>query len=241
MMAAILVPIPSIIKSIKDRITPFRAVGSGLLAGIVGALIVMVAGQLMGVNVFDELFDAVDSMIKMITENPNTAEMFGEDVSKDEMTATLSYMYDTSIKLLPACMCIVALFASYVEYIIFSKILKPDGIAPIPMTRMQEFDLPRRLITLWCLIYIVMLIMSQTDAFADSIILMNVNMLFDMAFCLQGVSVIFMFCHTRKIPRVIPGIIMVLVLVLGVGRNIIMLLGFVDLLFGLKYRMKQKF
>ena len=201
----------------------------------------MVLGQMMGVNAFDELFNAVDSMVKMMSENADFTAMFGEDVSNEQMKDTLTIIYENSIKLLPGCMVMIALLASYVEYIILSKFIKTDGITAIPMTKMQEFDLPRRLITLWCLIYIVLLILSGTEAFADSIIMMNVNMLFDLAFCLQGVSVIFMFCHTRKIPRLIPAVLMVLIIVFGVGKNIVMLLGFADLLFGLKYRMKQKF
>ena len=241
MLVAVLVPIPAIIKSMKERVTPFRAVINGVLAGSLGALIVMVIFQMMGVNAFDELFTAVDSMVKLMSENADFIAMFGEDVSKEQMTETLTYVYENSIKLLPGCMVIIALFASYVEYIILSRFVKTDGLTAIQMTKMQEFDLPRRLITLWCLIYIVMLILSTTEAFEGSIILMNVNMLFDIAFCLQGISVIFMLCHTRRIPRVIPAVLMVLILVFGLCRNIVMLLGFVDLLFGLKYRMKQKF
>ena len=241
MLVAVIVPIPAIIKSMKERITPFRAVLNGVLTGTLGALIIMVLGQMMGVNAFDELFNAVDSMVKMMSENADFTAMFGEDVSNEQMKDTLTIIYENSIKLLPGCMVMIALLASYVEYIILSKFIKTDGITAIPMTKMQEFDLPRRLITLWCLIYIVLLILSGTEAFADSIIMMNVNMLFDLAFCLQGVSVIFMFCHTRKIPRLIPAVLMVLIIVFGVGKNIVMLLGFADLLFGLKYRMKQKF
>jgi len=241
MLVAVILPIPTIIKSIKERVTPFRAVLNGVLSGTLGALIVMVAAQFMGINAFDELFGVVDTMVKYMTENPDLAAMFGEDVSKDKMVETLTYVYESSIKLLPGCMVVMSLIASYVEYIIFSKILRPGGLAPVPMTKMQEFDLPRRLVTLWCLVYIVALLLSQTDMFAESIIFLNLNMLFDLLFCLQGVSVIFMFCHTRRIPRVIPGILMVLIVVFGVGKNIVMLLGFVDLLFGLKYRMKQKF
>ena len=225
----------------KERITPFRAVLNGVLTGTLGALIIMVLGQMMGVNAFDELFNAVDSMVKMMSENADFTAMFGEDVSNEQMKDTLTIIYENSIKLLPGCMVMIALLASYVEFIILIKFIKTDGITAIPMTKMQEFDLPRRLITLWCLIYIVLLILSGTEAFADSIIMMNVNMLFDLAFCLQGVSVIFMFCHTRKIPRLIPAVLMVLIIVFGVGKNIVMLLGFADLLFGLKYRMKQKF
>lgn len=240
MLVAVLVPIPTIIKSMKERVTPFRAVINGVLSGTLGALIVMVIGQLMGVNAFDELFKAVDSMVKVMSENAEFAALFGEDVSKDQLTEMLTVIYENSIKLLPGCIVIISLFASYVEYIILSRILKFDGLTPIPMTKMQEFDLPRRLVTLWCLVYIAMLILSKTDMFADSIILVNINMLFDIAFCLQGISVIFMLCHTRRIPRVVPGVLMVLILVFGLCRNIVMLLGFVDLLFGLKYRMKQR-
>lgn len=240
MLVAIFAPIVSIVKSINERITPFRAVLHGLLTGIVGALVVMVIGQFMGMNVFDELFVAVDEVIKKMTENPEMVAMLGDAAAVDEFAQTMTYVYETSIKLLPSALCIVALIASYLEYIVLSKVLRPGGIAPIPMTKMQEFDLPRRLITLWCLVYIVMLILSQSEAFADSIILMNINALFDFAFCLQGISVIFMFCHTRKIPRAIPGVLMVLVLVFGLLKGVVMLLGFVDLLFGLKYRMKQR-
>lgn len=241
MLVAVIAPIPAIIKAMKERLTPFRAVLNGILTGTLGALIVMVAGQFMGVNAFDELFSAVDTIVKMMTENPEMSAMFGDDVSKDKMVETLTYVYESSIKLLPGCMVMIALIASYVEYIILSRIVKPGGLNPIPMTKMQEFDLPRRLVTLWCLVYLAALLLSQTDMFADSIIFMNLNMIFDILFCLQGVSVIFMFCHTRRVPRVIPGILMVLIVVFGVGKNIVMLLGFADLLFGLKYRMKQKF
>lgn len=240
MLVAVIMPIPTIIKSMKERVTPFRAVINGVLTGTLGALIVMVVFQMMGVNAFDELFNAIDPMVKMMSENADFAAMFGEDVSQAQLEETLTIIYEGSIKLLPGCMVVIALCAAYVEYILLSKVLKFEGMAPIPMTKMQEFDLPRRLITLWCLIYIALLILSRTEMLADSIIMVNINMLFDLAFCLQGVSVIFMFCHTRRIPRVIPGLLMVLIVVFGLGRNIVMLLGFVDLLFGLKYRMKQK-
>lgn len=241
MLMAVILPVPAIIKSIKERVTPFRAVLNGVLSGILAALIVMVAGQVMGVNVFDQMFDAVDTTIKQLTENPEMMAMLGDDASKDQFIETLTYVYETSVKMLPAALCILALLASYAEYIILSKILKPGGIAPVPMTKIQEFDLPRRLVTLWCLIYLAALALSNTDGFADSIVFLNLMTLFNLAFFLQGISVVFMFCHTRKIPRIAAVIFTILMLFLNIGGTLVRLLGFTDLLFGLKYRMKQKF
>ena len=241
MLVAVVLPIPSIIKSIKERVTPFRAVLNGVLSGILAALIVMVAGQMMGVNVFDQMFDAADEMIKTLSSDPNAKAMLAEGVTMDQMIQTLTYVFETSVKMLPASLCIFALLASYVEYIILSRILKPGGVAPIPMTKIQEFDLPRRLVTLWCLIYLAALALSNTEGFADSIIFMNLMVLFNLAFFLQGVSVVFMFCSTRKIPRIAAVIFTVLMLFISIGGTLVRLLGFTDLLFGLKYRMKQKF
>ena len=240
LLAALILPAPSLIKSIKERVTPFRAVGSGLLAGIFGALAVMLIGEFMGTNVFDELYQSVDTMIKALSTDPNFAAMIGENANVDQMLEQMRVMYESAIKMLPATLCIFALLASYVDYIILSKILKPGGIAPIPMTKIQEFDLPRRMVTVWCLIYLAALLLSETEALANSAVFLNVMMLFNMAFILQGISVIFMFCSSRRIPKAVAVIATVILLMLNVGGLLIRLLGFTDLLFGLKYRMKQK-
>lgn len=240
LLAVLILPIPSILKSIKERVTPFRAVASGLLAGIFGALAVMVIGELMGTNVFDEMYKSIDEFLKALAADPNFSALVAEGKTVDQAIDQLRVMYDSAVKMLPATLCIVALIASYIDYIILSKIYKPGGIAPIPMTKIQEFDLPRRLVTLWCLIYLAALLLSETEALANSAVFLNVMMLFNMAFILQGISVIFMFCATKRIPKAIAVILTILLLSMSIGGLIIRLLGFTDLLFGLKYRMKQK-
>lgn len=240
MMAAILGPIPSVIKSIKERITPFRAVANGILGGIIAALAVMVIGKFLGVNVFDELIAAGDLMIKTLAEDPSFVTMAGSEAAAQQALETLEYLNSMSVKLLPATLCIFALLASYIDYIILSKIMKPGGIAPIPMTKLQEFDLPRRMVTFWCLMYLLALFLSNTEMMADNIIFLNVMVLLNLAFWMQGVSVIFMFCAYKRIPKAIAVIVVALSLITGFGGTLLRLLGFTDLLFGLKFRMKNK-
>jgi uncharacterized protein YybS (DUF2232 family) len=200
----------------------------------------MVIGELMGTNIFDEMYQAVDAMLKTLSTDPNFAAMVGENNSVDQVLEQMRAMYEAAIKMLPETLCIFALLASYVDYIILSKVLKPGGIAPIPMTKLQEFDLPRRMVTVWCLIYLAALLLSETEALANSAVFLNVMMLFNMAFVLQGVSVIFMFCAVKRVPKAVTVILTILLLSMSVGGLVIRLLGFTDLLFGLKYRMKQK-
>ena len=240
LLAALILPVPSLIKSIKERVTPFRAVASGLLAGLFGALAVMVIGELMGTNVFDEMYKSVDAFLKTLAADPNFQAMLAEGKSVDQAIEQLRVMYETSIKLLPAMLCIFALIASYIDYIILSKVYKPGGISPIPMTKIQEFNLPRRMVTTWCLIYLAALLLSETEALANSAVFLNVMLLFNLAFMLQGISVVFMFCSSRRIPKVVAVILSVMALLTSVGGLILRLLGFTDLLFGLKFRMKQR-
>ena len=240
MLVAVIMPIPTIIKAIKERVTPFRAVGTGLLAGILGALAVMVIAELMGTNVFDEMYNSVDAAMKTLATDPDFAAMVGESASVDKTLEQMRLMYESSIKLLPAALCIFALVASYIEYIIISKIYKPGGIAPIPMTKIQEFDLPRRMVTFWCLIYLAALFLSETEALANSAVFLNVMLLFNMAFMLQGISVVFMFCSARRIPKAVAVVLSAAALITSIGGLILRLLGFTDLLFGLKFRLKQR-
>ena len=240
LLAALILPVPSLIKSIKERVTPFRAVANGLLAGILGALAVMVIGELMGTNVFDEMYKSVDEFLKALAADPNFPAMLAEGQSVDQAIGQLRVMYEEAIKLLPAMLCVFALIASYIDYIIISKIYKPGGIAPIPMTKIQEFDLPRRMVTTWCLIYLAALLLSETEALANSAVFMNVMLLFNLAFMLQGISVVFMFCSARRIPKAVAVVLSAFALITSIGGLILRLLGFTDLLFGLKFRMKQK-
>ena len=240
MLVAVIMPIPTIIKSMRERVTPFRAVGTGLLAGIFGALAVMVIGELMGTNVFDEMYSSVDAAMKTLAADPDFAAMVGDSASVNKRLEQMRVMYESSIKMLPAALCIFSLIAAYIEYVIISKIYKPGGISPIPMTKIQEFDLPRRMVTTWCLIYLAALLLSETEALANSAVFLNVMLLFNLAFMLQGISVVFMFCSARRIPKAVAVILSAMALLTSIGGLILRLLGFTDLLFGLKFRMKQR-
>ncbi len=239
MLVAIIAPIPAIVKSIKERITPFRAVLQGLITGAVAALIVMVIGDIAGSNVFDELFTSVNIMAEALANDPNMIALLGEDLSAAERVNFINEIYSQSIQMLPAVVFIITAVAAYIEYIIISKAYKPGGIAAIPMTKMREFDLPRNIAFVWLALYVLSILVTSSGIVENNMIFLNINYIFDFAFCIQGISLIFMICYSRRLPQILGVLVIVVVLFTNIGKTLLMLAGFSDIIFGIKQRMKR--
>ena len=239
MLVAVFAPIPALIKSIKERITPFRAVMQGLITGAVAALIVMVIGDIMGSNAFDELFSAVDDMAKVLAADPNMAAILGEDTTEAQRVQMISATYSQSIQLLPSVIFVFATIASYIEYIILSKAYKPGGIAAIPMTKLREFNLPRNIAFVWLALYLLSMLVTASGMLDNNIVFLNINYIFDFAFCIQGISLIFMFCYSKRIPQLLGVLVIIVAYFTSLGQTILMLAGFTDIIFGVKQRLKR--
>lgn len=239
MLVAVIAPVPAIVKSIKERITPFRAVIQGLITGAVCALMVMVIGDLAGSNVFDELYNSVNIMAEAMANDPNMAAVLGEDLTAAERLNMINQVYSQSIQMLPYVVFVMATVASYLEYIIISKIYKPGGVKAIPMTKMREFDLPRNFAFVWLAIYVLSLLITSTGIIGNNMVFLNINYIFDFAFILQGFSLVFAFCYYKKLPQVLGVVLIVAVLLTNLGQTVMMMAGFTDLIFGIKYRLKR--
>lgn len=239
MLVVIFAPIPALIKSIKERITPFRAVMQGLITGAVAALMVMVIGDVMGSNVFDELFTAVEEMAKILAADPNMMAIMGEDTTEAQRIQMISEIYSQSIQMIPAVVFIIAAIASYIEYIILSKAYKPGGIKAIPMTKLREFDLPRNIAFVWLALYLLSLLVTTSGIIDNNIVFLNINYIFDFAFCIQGISLVFMFCYSKRIPQLLGVLVIIVAYMTSLGQTILMMAGFTDIIFGVKQRFKR--
>lgn len=239
MLVAMLAPIPALISSIKQRVTPFRAVLQGLITGAVAALIVMVVADVAGSNVFDELYDSVNLMVETMVNDPNMKAMLGESMTTAEFEQLLLEVYSQAVQMIPGVIFLVAAIASYIGYIIFSKAYKPGGIKAIPMTPLREFDLPRNIAFVWLALYVLSMLITSTGMVNNNMIFLNINYIFDIAFCIQGISLILMFAYTKRIPKVLAVIAVIAIYFTNLGQTLLMLAGFTDIIFGLKQRMKR--
>ena len=237
---AVIAPLPSLMRSMAQRVTPFRVVANGVIAGAVGALVVMVLAQIAGTNVFEQLREQTQLAIQAITSTPEMAEALGGEASTAELTNSLTAMYENAIQLLPSTICVIAAIASYIEYIILSKIYKPGGLAAIPMTKMREYNLPRNIVTVWLVLYLISLLFTSTDGAAADFVVSNIVSIFNMLFMLQGMSLVFMLCYTKRIPKVVAVVIILVLMGMNFGNLALEMAGFKDVLFGIKQRLKQK-
>lgn len=239
LLVAVLAPVPAIIKSIKERITPFRAVVQGLITGAVAALMVMVIGDMAGSNVFDELYTSINSMTEMLANDPNMAAVLGENMTADEAAKQISQIYSQSVQLIPYVIFVTAAIASYIEYIIISKVYRPGGTAAIPMTKMREFNLPRNFAFVWLGLYVLSLLITSSGIIENNMLFLNINCIFDFAFIVQGFSLVFAFCYHKRLPQVLAVLVIVAVMLTNLGQTVMMMAGFTDLIFGIKYRLKR--
>ena len=66
------------------------------------------------------------------------------------------------------------------------------------------------------------------------------DMLFNFVFSIQGVSVVLMFCHMKRVPKAVGVVIAVVMWMIYVGRMALLIIGMFDLILGLKRRIKGR-
>ncbi|MCB6993523.1 YybS family protein [bacterium 210820-DFI.6.37] len=238
LLAAVILPVPVLTASMKKSVTPFRAVLEGVIAGAVGVVFIMILAAAAGNNIFDTLQDNTSYMAELLAGDPNMTALLGSDTTLAQRTKALNELYGQAAQLLPSSICIIAAVASYVEYILLSKVVKWNGTRAIPMTRFRDFDLPRNVVLGWLILFALSWIITKTGIMSSDIVYVNINALFNFAFSLQGISVLFMFCHKKRAPKAIAVIIIIFFLLSNLGKMMLMLLGFADVLFRLKERLK---
>lgn len=234
----IVLPVPIMTGMIAKRETPFRVVLEGAIAAIMGAVLVMILASVSGKPIFMEMQAGIQEMAKVLAENTSLAEAMGiQGESTAHRIRYFTEIYQEAGKLLPSSISIMAAVISYFEYIILSKLYKPKGIAAIPMTPMREFNLPRTAITGWILIYLISWILTSTEIYPNDMLYNNVNVLFDFVFSLQGISVLFYLVYRRNAPRIIAVILMLFFMTTVFGKLVLLILGFADILLGLKKKL----
>lgn len=238
LLAAVILPVPVLISSMMKRVTPFRAVMEGILAGAAGAVLIMILAAASGNNIFDLFQENIRYMAEALAGDSNMEVLLGTDTTQEERVKMLTRVYGQASALLPSSICIIAAVASYIEYIILSRFVKADGVKAIPMTRFRDFELPKNIVLGWLVLFALSWIITKTGIMPNDLVYVNINAIFDFAFSLQGMSIIFLFCFKKRIPKAIAVIIIIFFMFTGFGQTILMLMGFFDVLFRLKDRIK---
>lgn len=219
---------------------PYRVVLLSTIGVCVMAVVVLMLASVSGQGVYAQLIESAKIISENAAANPMVQESFGASgVSEEELSSFLLQMYTKGFLMVPGSILFMAIITSYVEYIILSKIIgKNNEIKKMP--KFREFTFPHGTAMAVMIMYIVGWIMLDSEAKMGEIIYANFSMIFDLVFVLQGIAVVFMFFHFKKVPQIVSVIACACMCVSSFGKTFMVLLGMADLFIGLRVRMGSK-
>lgn len=223
------------------RMSPYRTVMQATLIVTVMTVIVFMVASMTGEGIFAQLQELIDDMAKELAKNPMIEDSLNlASVSKADRVEVISAIYKSAFAVMPATIMAMSVVVSYIEYIIISKIMSRRVTTVRRMPKFREFTWPGSALMGIMGMYLLSWLLTKTGVFADSMVYMNIDFLFNFMFSLQGVSVVLMFCHMKRIPKAIGIIAAVILWMTYFGRMAMLIIGMIDLIFGIKKRIKGR-
>ncbi len=223
------------------RMSPYRTVMQATLIVTVMTVIVFMVASMTGEGIFAQLQELIDDMAKELAKNPMIEDSLNlASVSKADRVEVISAIYKSAFAVMPATIMAMSVVVSYIEYIIISKIMSRRVTTVRRMPKFREFTWPGSALMGIMGMYLLSWLLTKTGVFADSMVYMNIDFLFNFMFSLQGVSVVLMFCHMKRIPKAIGIIAAVILWMTYFGRMALLIIGMIDLIFGIKKRIKGR-
>ncbi len=225
---------------IQGYISPYRTVLQATIAVAASATVVFIAASMTGEGLFSQIHEMVRAISREAASNSAITEMFDMgSADLQERTEMLTNLYDNLFAMLPSYIITVGAVVSYIEYIILSKIIGRKRQV-VKMPKFREFSFPGGALTGVVIMYLLTWVMTQSGIFTNNMMYINMDFLFDFTFSIQGVSVVLMFCHMKRMPYVLGIIIAVILWMTLIGRAVLVMTGMIDLMFGLKGKIRGR-
>lgn len=226
-----LLPIPILIVNMRKEQSPYRTWINSILGTGVGICAVFLASNFWGVNLFTEFESSVDQVMDVLSAQ----------IKDTAFLDNYRSLYLESVKIMPATLLVMAAFISYVEYLVLSRFIKKNKTQPVlRMPPLREFSLPRNTIFGWFIIFIIAWILKAVGVPAGEMVALNINVLFEFTFALQGVSLILLTAHLKKFPKPIAVIGLIIAWILPFGRTALFFIGIADLILSIRLRLVRK-
>ncbi len=223
------------------KMSPYRTVMQATLIVTVMTVIVFMVASMTGEGIFAQLQELIDDMAKDLAKNSMIEDSLNlASVSKADRVEVISAIYKSAFAVMPATIMAMSAVVSYIEYIIISKIMSRRVATVRRMPKFREFTWPSSALMGIMGMYLLSWLLTKTGVFADSMVYMNIDFLFNFMFSLQGVSVVLMFCHMKRIPKAIGIIAAVILWMTYFGRMALLIVGMIDLVFGIKKRIQGR-
>lgn len=237
----LIIPFIAMPRHIKLNILPpYRVILLSIIGiGVMSALVLMVA-SFSGQGLYAQLHEIAKLISADAATNPMIVEALGmKEMSEAEISQMLLTMYDKGLLVLPVAVLLMGAIVSYIAYIILSNIIgKKTEVKKMP--KFREFTFPHGTAMAVMIMYIIGWIMLESESEMGEMLFANFSALFDLVFVLQGIAVVLMFFHFKKIPQAIAVVVSGFMVITSIGKTFIVLLGMADIFFGLRLRMGSR-
>ena len=237
LLVILVMPLSVMNSKITKRDTPFSVVNRGALYAAVGVLFVFILSYAGGHSFGSYVDKGIALTVDTLANNKQALETLGmADLSHAKVVSTLTAIYSSAATLLPSILMVIGAIVAYIEYNLLVRIRyrKTNGYKPFAYIR--NFGLNSSDVMGWFLIYLVSYLIKLAGAEVGGVAAVNINILVECIFALQGLSVVFMFFKHKKLPRAIPAVLATFMLTIPLGRTLLFTLGLLDLLLNLKRR-----
>lgn len=230
-----LIIMPRYIKT--GSMSPYRTVMQAVLFTTASAAVVFMAASIGGPGLFAQLQEMSETLSKELASNPMIIDAFKQmSADQDSISSIIEEIYSQAFAVVPATVMAMSAVAAYIEYIIMSKIMgRRRAVKKMPAFR--EFSFPHSAFMGIMAMYFITWILTQTGVFSDNMMYANINFLFDFVFSIQGISLVLMFCHAKKIPKALGAAAAVVLWVTFLGKTVLVMMGMFDLIFNFKARL----
>lgn len=222
-LVAVVLPIPLIIAGIKRKEEPYRACMDGIIGAGLGMVMVFILASFSGVSIGKELTQVGEEMARMLPTQQG--ELFKE-------------LFTQAVIGIPGSMLVFGAICTYGEYILLSHIIKVKGEPALKMPPIRELILPGSVVRGWLIIIALAWILKLSGFSAGEVVMVNVNILFEFTFALQGISLFFLWTHMKKLSKAVPVIVTIIIWFLPAGMTLLFIAGIVDLFIGLRRRIR---
>lgn len=240
-LMSFIIPLIALPGLIKKRIgSPYRIVLYASLISSAAAFMVFAVAAMSGESVFSQLDSTIDAMADILARDNSVAEIMNmSDVAVSERADFFTKLYQEVFESLPASIMTFNAVIAYFEYILMSRTMTAKNVGVRLMPKFREFSLPAG--TIWgiLIMYLVSWLMTTTETLPNDLLYVNMDLIFDFVLALQGISVVFMLFHMKKLPRAVAVVVIIVLWGTYMGRWILIMLGMFDIIIGLKIRIQN--
>lgn len=213
--------------ALRNNYTPVRTLVIGSLASLLSKVAVLaIMAIVTGVNPLNFQLDALDKAVAQSIDFYRASGYSETELSN--MTESMKSIIDLVKIIFPAGLALASMFDTLLNFWLAKKVLKKLGYSYPGFPIFREWYMPRWVLVLF-LAGMAMLYFGKTQGNELlTHIAMNVQVASSILLLVQGLALIYFLADKYKLPKIIRGIILILILTSGLLSQIAMLVGAFD-------------